>query len=66
MLVWVTGAHAHVQRLFSLDKMATVFEGYTTKEQSSVVRFLLWAKGLNATDIHKEMFPVFGGKCFFA
>jgi hypothetical protein len=23
----------------------------------------LWAKGLNAKDIHKEMFPVYGGKC---
>jgi hypothetical protein len=22
----------------------------------------LWAKGLNAKDIHKEMFPVYGGK----
>jgi hypothetical protein len=26
------------------------------------VRFL-WTKGLNAKDIHKEMFPVYGGKC---
>jgi hypothetical protein len=23
----------------------------------------LWAKGLNAKDIHKQMFPVYGGKC---
>jgi hypothetical protein len=23
----------------------------------------LWAKGLNAKDIHKEMFPVYDGKC---
>jgi hypothetical protein len=23
----------------------------------------LWAKGLNAKDINKEMFPVYGGKC---
>jgi hypothetical protein len=23
----------------------------------------LWTKGLNAKDIHKEMFPVYGGKC---
>jgi hypothetical protein len=22
----------------------------------------LWAKGLNAKNIHKEMFPVYGGK----
>jgi hypothetical protein len=26
------------------------------------VRFL-WAKGLNATGIHTEIFPVYGGKC---
>jgi hypothetical protein len=26
------------------------------------VRYL-WAKGLNAKDITKEMFPVYGGKC---
>jgi hypothetical protein len=23
----------------------------------------LWAKGLSAKNIHKEMFPVYGGKC---
>jgi hypothetical protein len=23
----------------------------------------LWAKGINKKDIHKEMFPVYGGKC---
>jgi hypothetical protein len=23
----------------------------------------LWAKGLNAKDIHKETFPVYSGKC---
>jgi hypothetical protein len=23
---------------------------------------ILWAKGLNAKDIHKEIFPVYGGK----
>jgi hypothetical protein len=27
------------------------------------VRFFLWAKGLNAKDIHEEMCPVYGGKC---
>jgi hypothetical protein len=42
--------------------MATVFEACSTEEQSSVVGFL-WAKGLSAKDIHKEMFPVYGGKC---
>jgi hypothetical protein len=34
----------------------------TTEEHRSLVRFL-WAKGLNAKDIYKEMFPVYGGKC---
>jgi hypothetical protein len=42
--------------------MATVLEEYTTKEQSSVVHFL-WATGLNAKDVHNEMFPVYGGMC---
>jgi hypothetical protein len=41
--------------------MVTVLE-YSTKEQVSVVRFL-WTKGLNAKDVHREMFPVYGGKC---
>jgi hypothetical protein len=53
--------HPHVQKLASVVKMATVLE-CTTEEQRSVVLFL-WAKGLNANDIHKEMFPVYGGKC---
>jgi hypothetical protein len=30
----------------------------------SVVPFL-WAEGLNAKDIHNEMFPVFCGKCLW-
>jgi hypothetical protein len=34
----------------------------TTEEQCSVVHFL-WANGLNEKDIHKEMFPAYGGKC---
>jgi hypothetical protein len=42
--------------------MVPVLEVSTTEEQRSVVRFL-WAKGLNAKGIHKEMFPVYGGKC---
>jgi hypothetical protein len=42
--------------------MATVLEGCTTEEERSVVRSLC-SKGLNAKDIHKEMFPVYGGKC---
>jgi hypothetical protein len=35
----------------------------TTDEQRSVVRFFLWTKGISATDIHKEMFLVCGGRC---
>jgi hypothetical protein len=31
--------------------MVTAFEEYSTEEQLSAVRFL-WAKGLNAKDIH--------------
>jgi hypothetical protein len=42
--------------------MATVLEEYTSEEQRSVVYFL-WAKGLNTKGIHKEIFPVYGGKC---
>jgi hypothetical protein len=42
--------------------MATAFD-CTTEEQPSVVRFILWAEGLNAKDMNKEMFPVYGGKC---
>jgi hypothetical protein len=42
--------------------MATVLKDCTTEEQSSVVRFM-WAKGLNAKDILKEMCPVYVGKC---
>jgi hypothetical protein len=42
--------------------MATVLEECITEEQHSVLRFL-WTKALNAKDIHKEMFPVYDGKC---
>jgi hypothetical protein len=40
-----------------------VFEEYTTEEQRSVVRLFLCVKGPNSKDIHKEMFPAYGGKC---
>jgi hypothetical protein len=35
----------------------------TTEEQLYDVHFLL-KKGLGAKDIHKDMFPVYGGKRF--
>jgi hypothetical protein len=43
--------------------MATVLEECTTEKQRSVVRYFLWGKGLDAKDINKEMFCVYGGKC---
>jgi hypothetical protein len=58
----VADAHVYVQRLVSVVKMATVHEECITEEQRSAVRFL-WANELNAKDIHKEMFPTYGGKC---
>jgi hypothetical protein len=42
--------------------MAIVLEECTTEEQRSLVRCLS-AKGHNAKVIHKEIFPVYGGKC---
>jgi hypothetical protein len=39
----VTDAHAHIQRLLSVVKMATVLEVYTTEEHHYVVH-ILWAK----------------------
>jgi hypothetical protein len=47
----------------SIVKMATVLEGNTTEEQRSIVSFL-WVEGPNVKDDLKEMFPVYGGKCF--
>jgi hypothetical protein len=41
--------------------MVTVLDECCTEEQRSVVLFL-WAKELDAKDIHKEMFHVYGGK----
>jgi hypothetical protein len=62
MTVYVVDGHVNFQRLVSVVKMTSVLEKCSTDEQSSVVHFLC-AKGLNAEDIHKEMFPVYGGKC---
>jgi hypothetical protein len=42
--------------------MATVLEEYSSERQSFVL-CRLWAKGLNAKDIFKEFFSVYGGKC---
>jgi hypothetical protein len=55
MIVYVVDAHAHVQRLVSVVKMAIVLEEGCIEEQRSFLRFL-WAKGLNAKDITKKCF----------
>jgi hypothetical protein len=47
---------------FLVAIMVIVLEKYTIEEQRSDVRFLV-AKGLNANYIHKETFPLYGGKC---
>jgi hypothetical protein len=41
--------------------MTTVLEECNREEQHCIVH-LLWEKGLNAEDIHKEILPVYGGK----
>jgi hypothetical protein len=55
MTVYVAAVHAYVQTLVSVVKMATVLEDILPK--SSVLLFVLffclWAKGLNAKDIHR-------------
>jgi hypothetical protein len=44
--------------------MVTVLKGCNSEQQRSVVRFFFCREiELNAKDIHKEMFPVYGGKC---
>jgi hypothetical protein len=55
--------HANVQKLVSVVKMVTILEECSTEEQNPVVCLFLSAKELNVKDVHKEMFPVYGGKC---
>jgi hypothetical protein len=54
-------ADAHVQRLVSVVKMATVLEEYTTEKQRSVV-FCEQKDSIQRIFI-KKMFPVYGWKC---
>jgi hypothetical protein len=37
MIIYVADAHAHVHRMVSVVKMATVLKEYTTEEQRSIV-----------------------------
>jgi hypothetical protein len=57
----MTDAHAYVQRLVSVVKLAT--SGVCYERPMFCYAFLL-SKGINTKDIHKEMFPVYGGKYF--
>jgi transposase len=43
--------------------METMLEQCATEELRFAVRSFLWAKGLNAKDIHREMFSVYCEKC---
>jgi hypothetical protein len=45
--------------------MAIVLEGCNIEEQRSLVRFL-WTTGLNAKDVHKEMFSSLRWEVFVA
>ena len=45
-----------------LLQMAAPLNTRTTIEQRGVLRFL-WAKGVAAKDIHKEMLPMYGEHC---
>jgi len=49
-------------RRSSCYKMAAPLNACTTIEQGGVVRFL-WAKNMEAKDIHKEMLPMYGEHC---
>jgi len=43
--------------------MATLSLKSSRKERCAVIRFL-WAKGLDTDEIHSEMCPVYGDRCF--
>jgi hypothetical protein len=60
MTVKVANIHAHVQRLVSVVKMATVLECTSGDQLYVCAVFSLGggAKGLDAKDIQKEMFPL--------
>jgi hypothetical protein len=61
MTVLVADARAHIQRLVSVVKMATVLEGVLPK--SGVLLCAFVGKSFTPKDIHKEIFPFYGGKC---
>jgi hypothetical protein len=48
--------------MVSAVKMATLLEGVLPKS-NVLLCVSLWVKGLNAKDIPKEIFSVYGSKC---
>jgi hypothetical protein len=54
MTVWAADAHAHVQKLVSVNKMATLLQGCTTEEQRSVVRLFVGKISLQRIFIKKR------------
>jgi hypothetical protein len=52
----VADMHAHVQKLISVVKMATVLKECTYYRKATFCcAIVLWVKWLSAKDIHKEM-----------
>jgi hypothetical protein len=60
MIVEAADRHAHIQRLVSVVKMATVLE-CTIEEQRSVALFV--GKMTQRKEYNEELFPVYGRKC---
>jgi hypothetical protein len=63
MSVYVEDVHAYIQRLVSVVKMATVLEGYTTKEQRSVVLFCWKNYSMYRIFTEKYFLFTFGSVC---
>jgi hypothetical protein len=61
--VYVADAHAHVQRLVSVVKMATVLQEYTIEEQRSVVSFCGQKKSMRRTFINMCSLITVGSIC---
>jgi hypothetical protein len=60
MTYQVAETRVHVQRLVSVVKMTTLLEGVLRK--SSVQLRVFMGERFTEKYIHKEMFPVYGGK----
>jgi hypothetical protein len=61
--VQLADAHAHVQRLVSVVKMATVLEECTPEEQDSIVRFLWKKDSMQRIFIQKYFLFTVGSIC---